>query len=529
MTTHCEPRPLDADWSAYRAQGTALYTAITTGRGRLLAAIDLARALQQQPLELKQELPGLLLLLESARGVPDLREPAVQLAGVLEPWLDRMENWSRWEMVIRYVAGAAAQLGLAEYHVRFLVKLSRILLHTGRVDEASQVVTAALDAAHQAASAVALAKTTTAAVEIALVRPGLERARVIVTETQADPLIQNASGVAQAAAMSYLDVSLAVILRQSGSLDEAVGLLNRTVRRLELFPDADPYLRATAFRVRGVFEWSKGLTGAALHDLRRAARLFTHLGDHFGLAMAFANLGLVYRSIGRLDASETATRSAISAARQWDAPWLMAREIGNLGLVSLFQGRLKEAERLVKRHLQLAARLDIVTEVGRAKGNLGIIYLHQGRYKAARTLMEWDRDVAETHHKLEGLAVACANLSRCYASLGEPHLAEAEGRRALALAEQLGSASMQVMALRALAESSPPPQARQLLEQAYARAEGMRFDRAACRLALAALDTDSARRLRLWDTGRRQLIQMGAAMWLAGHTPDHPPRLPTLV
>lgn len=519
----------DSDWTTYRARGTAQYRAVRAGQGRLQAAVELARELRSQPLELKQELGHILLLLEGAQAYPELHESAVQLVLLLEPWPENMGDWQRWERVLRFVADAAARLSNWEACAAFQRALAAILMHTGRVDRATSAMMTALDTARRSGAPVLIARAVTGAVDILMKQGTVDRARELLLSVREDPVLAAAEGIDQADAWGHLDLALANVSRRAGLLEQAVWYADRAVRRLDDFPEADPYLRALAYRVRGIFEWSKGLNDDALRDLQEAARQYTRLDDPFGRALALGNLGLVYRNAGNLEAAETATRCAVAAAKQMNLAWLLTREIGNLGLVSLFQGRLKEAERLVNHHLRLASRLGIETEVGRAKGNLGVIKLHLGQYEAARELLEWDRAVSEARGLLEGLAVTCANLSRCYADLGDRKQAQADGKRALALAQQVGSKPLEIMALRVLAECVPPERGKPLLCRAYRLATGRRFDRAACLLSLAGLEADSDRRARLWDVGCRQIIQAGAAAWVKGYSAGDPPRLPALV
>ncbi|MBI5666816.1 MAG: tetratricopeptide repeat protein [Chloroflexi bacterium] len=519
----------DSDWVAYRRAGAALYGTVRAGRGRLQAAIELVGGLRSQPLELKRELPQILLLLEGALDYPELHEPTIQLVLLLEPWAEAMADWQRWERVLGLAAVAAARLGQWQACAVFRRALAAIFMHTGRVDSALAAMMMALETARRSGSPVLIARAVTGAVDIMMKQGTVDRARELLLSVENDPVVVAAEGVDRADAWGHLDLALANVSRRAGLLEQAVIYADRAVRRLDDYPDTDPHLRALAYRVRGVFEWAKGLNDDALRDLREAARLYTRLGDPFGRALALGNLGLVYRTTGELDAAETATRRAVQAARQMNLAWLLTREIGNLGLVSLFQGRLKEAERLVNRHLKLASRLGIESEVGRAKGNLGVIKLHQGQYETARDLLEWDRAVSEAKGLLEGLAVVCTNLGRCYGCLGDGKRALDEAERALALARQLGSRALEIMALRVLAECVPPERGKSLLRRAHGLAEGRRFDRAACLLALAALEDDTSRRARLWEVGRRHLVLMGAGTWLSGHSPEDPPRLPALV
>lgn len=518
----------EADWKDCQVEGAALYTAIQSGAGRLEAAIDLVKQLEKQPLEAKKYLGNMLLLIEAARSRPELHETILRLLGLLELWTGYMDDWRRWEAVLWFGVRLAEQFNLPEQQVRFLNSLSAILMNTGRTREACNIVEQGLRIARQTSAAIPLATMVGNAVEILLFQQTAEDLLKVLAEIKTAPCIQAASGKEAAEVDAYLYFAHARLARQTGNLDTAFSYADRAVRCLETYPDINPHLKPEVYRLRGLYSWVAGKP-EAVYDLKRAARLAAQQGNEFTRAIALANLGLHYRNTGKLDRAEYVTDKAISTAKRLHAIWLATREIGNLALVSLFQGRLKEAERLVKRHLKLSVHLGIESEVGRAKGNLGVIKLHLGEYDASYHFLEFGRKATEKLGKLEGMAVIYANLCRCCVSLGRIEEAQRLGKDAVRFSQQIQSIPLQIMSLRALAEAVSLQPARHLLYTAYSLSKGRRFDRAACLIALAGLESNPARRLKFWQCGSQQLIEMGAGAWLQDYSVDYLPRLPALV
>lgn len=516
------------DWLHYQAEGKTLFAAIQRHAGRLESAIKLVKQLETQPLELKQYLGKILLLIEAARPFPELHRGILCLLGLLETWTMYMDDWERWEAVLRFGVEIVEQFELPEQHVRLLNGLSTIFMNTGRPKEACVLIETGLELALQAGAAIPLATMIGNAVEILLYNQTVKEVIARLDGIDIEPCIRSASGIVAAQVNAYLYFAHARLSRQVGNLLEAFTYADRAIQCLESCPDVNLYIKPEAYRLRGIYGWAVGKP-EAVHDLKRAVRLASEVGNEFTRANSLANLGLHYRNMGQLDVAEHLTKQAIGTARRLNAVWLVTREIGNLALVSLFQGRLREAEQLVKRHLNLSSQLGIESEINRAKANLGVIKLHQEEFHVAYQELEYSRKAFEKLGKLEGLAVIYANLCRCYVGTGAIKDARRLGKSAFRISRQLQSVPLEIMALRALAEAVPPGQAERVLHRAYSLSKGRKYDRVACLVSLASLELDNERRLHLWQHASRYLIKLGAGAWVQDNSSKHLPRLPALV
>lgn len=153
-----------------------------------------------------------------------------------------------------------------------------------------------------------------------------------------------------------------------------------------------------------------------------------------------------------------------------------------------------------------------------------------GEYQSGQEGIGAWLDFVEHTGARKAFAADSLNLSHCYAQLGQVDQAREMAENALQIARESDSQVLQGLALRHLADYSPAHERAEYLQQALeiAREYQRRLDEADCLLALASMAEGPQERARLWEQGAAILAEIGAAAWLEGASPDHPPHIPAL-
>jgi tetratricopeptide (TPR) repeat protein len=463
----------------------------------------------------------LLNLLGHARSWPRLYAQAAELVAALGAWPARWGYWDTWEEMLRFALAVTDSKQDAARYFSLLVELAFLLLDTGRLEQALDLGVQVVAQNSEACAPTPLAQAVALVVQI-LMRQGKMADAQHVLEQVEQRLGQSTDA---RGGWVYLCVARAAFLRRQGNLQEALTWADRAVAAAEAPSNDDLHLSGDVCHFRGVMRWAWGEYALAAADLNQAAVLYANSGDHYAEAHVQGNLGLVYWSLGELDQAESLFRQMIATAEQQGARWQMAVATGNLGLVCLSRGKLKQSLEYSEQHLRLATLNQDVQEMMRARGIRGTTLLHLGNFVAALADLDVERVFCEKRGSPEGIVCNYVSYARCLAALGRGEQARALAQRALDIARN-SSPSMQVLALRSLAEQSPVTQQEPPLKEAMslARQMGRQLDQAACLLSLAALKKGEEQTA-LWTQGERLLKRMGAAAWLKRHSPQNPPQI----
>jgi tetratricopeptide (TPR) repeat protein len=475
----------------------------------------------QQPARSAAHCESLLALVEQARSWPRLYARAAELVAALGAWPARWGYWDIWEEMLRFALAVTDSKQDAARYFSLLVELAFLLLDTGRLNQALEIGLQVVEQNGESCTSTPLARAVALVVQILIRQGKMEDAQHVIEQVE-QQLRQatDASG-----AWAYLCVARAAFLRRQGNLEEALSWADQAVAAAESPSNEDLHLRGDVCHFRGVMRWARGEYVLAAADMNRAAMLYANSGDRFAEAHIQGNLGLVYWSLGELDQAENLFRQMIATAEQQGARWQMAVTTGNLGLVCLSRGKLKQSLEYSEQHLRLATLNQDVQEMMRARGIRGTTLLHLGNFVAALADLDVERVFCEKRGSPEGIVCNYVSYARCLAALGRGEQALALAQRALDIARN-SSPSMQVLALRSLAEQSPVAQQEPPLKEALNLAcrMGRQLDQAACLLSLAVLKKGEEQTA-LWTQGERLLKRMGAAAWLKGHSPQNSPQI----
>lgn len=321
------------------------------------------------------------------------------------------------------------------------------------------------------------------------------------------------------------------LMLQRMNIYRAFGLTRQAVELLRQIEEDDLCLEAFDSRLLaewyvhlGLIQcWVEGDYDHALESLELSKIHYHQSGQLKMEAGVLGDIAMVYWNQGDLRRAEGTLRTARGQASRLGDYRALLKLTGNLGLVYLHQGRLNEAYTLIEEHYRLATRLGHLREMRRARGNRGITKYHLRDYDGA--IEDLEADIRTLKAINEGTLYTTVNLSRCYIACGDMERGREMAAWSLAGARERGYYSIEIIALRALAEAQPPDEARELLLLALNAARGKRrMDEAACLLSLAQLTPDSAAHEEYWQEGVKILREMGAQAWIE----VEPLRLPTL-
>jgi tetratricopeptide (TPR) repeat protein len=489
---------------------------------------------EDQPSEVIRHLNSFATLLHQARRYPSMYPLALTLISALHPWPARWGYWDMWKTEVLFAIRAATQLGRLDLQAKFQAYLADILFQTGKFHEA---VENAKQAVYIARNDGALDPLLSAA------ETSINALRALGLAQQADDGLEEFQNIAveivaneKTVPWKRAEVMARIAWLQMGSAygkehtADALMTIAQAIAFLETSPFVEPAILASIYNLRGVVLWRQDEYAQAVQHIKKALDLFSQQGDVFSQASLSGNLGIVYWSMGEFTEAENVLHHCINITEKLNAHARLLKAIRVLAAVYLARGQLQKALRYCERHLELALELNEPFEISGATANRGSIRLHLHKYDAARRDLEAELavDGDKTH---VGVGCSYANLSRCYAGLGQREYGLELAKKAWNLAEINGSARLQIVALRCMAEYQSPAKNKELLHEALilTQKHARPFDQAACLLVLAHLSNNEAERFTLWQQGVNLLKQMGATAWLRGHSITNPPCLPLIV
>jgi class 3 adenylate cyclase/tetratricopeptide (TPR) repeat protein len=268
----------------------------------------------------------------------------------------------------------------------------------------------------------------------------------------------------------------------------------------------------------------------ALPALRRSLVLLPPAarGETFGLpgiaaVLTRSHLAWTLAELGEFDEAVRVAQEGLRLAEERRDPYSLAYALLGLGGTLVRRGQMWEAKGVLERGVGLCAEMPAFFPP--FAGDLAVVYALTGRTAEALDLADRAVRQAQRMQRLGRLALIITHLGEVQLLAGRPAAAEAEGRRALALAEGHKERGNMVYALRLLglaaAEQDPPDLERARVHHAEALALagvlGMRPLAARCHLGLGRLARrrgDAAGAHKHLAEARALFQEMAMTFWL---------------
>jgi len=110
------------------------------------------------------------------------------------------------------------------------------------------------------------------------------------------------------------------------------------------------------------------------------------IGDKTTLAVAYGNLGVLYKIRGDLGSAEEMHKKSLAIEEELGRKEGIASDYGNLGNLYATRGDLKGAEEMYKKSLAVNEELGRKEGMANAYGNLGVLYATRGDLKGAEEM-----------------------------------------------------------------------------------------------------------------------------------------------
>ncbi|MGR0480550.1 MAG: tetratricopeptide repeat protein [Candidatus Electronema sp. V4] len=230
---------------------------------------------------------------------------------------------------------------------------------------------------------------------------------------------------------------LASLLLRTGELTQAEEAYRKVLALAEAHQNKQE--QAMAFGNLGLVYRTRGELDKAEEMHRKALALNQALGRREGMALAFGNLGLVYRTRGELDKAEEMHRKALALNEALGHREGMALAFGNLGLVYQTRGELDKAEEMHRKALALNEALGHKEYMAANYGNLGLVYMTRGELDKAEEMYGKSLEISEALGLKETMANGYTNLGLVYAQRGNLAQAEELWKKSLILYQEMGA------------------------------------------------------------------------------------------
>jgi tetratricopeptide (TPR) repeat protein len=219
-----------------------------------------------------------------------------------------------------------------------------------------------------------------------------------------------------------------------GDLPEA----EKCCKRVLEFAGDDESVQAVAYGNLGVVYRTRGDLDGAEAVYKKALAIDEKLGHPEGMASIYTGLGNICYTRGDLDAAEGMYKKALAINEKLGRLEGMAYNYTGLGNVYVTRGDLDGAEEMHQKSLAIEEKLGRLEGMASAYGNLGNVYQTRGDLDAAEAMYKKALVIDEKLGRLEGMTTTYSNLGKVYQTRGDLDRADAMYKKALANNEKLG-------------------------------------------------------------------------------------------
>ncbi|MBN1970585.1 MAG: tetratricopeptide repeat protein [Candidatus Delongbacteria bacterium] len=229
-------------------------------------------------------------------------------------------------------------------------------------------------------------------------------------------------------------------------------------------------LKAKTWRQFGTIMMRRGFYDKAEEYFTSAIVISEKIKDLKELANSTANIGIVYKIIGKIKLALDCYKTSLDIFNKIDDEAGYARVVGNLGIIYKDTGDYEKAIECYNKKIQISLKYNNVKELAFAYGNLGIVHEELSEFDKAKYYYLKKKELATKLGDLRSMAMVLGNLCSLNTKIENSDAAMDLAKNQLEILESLGDKRGQAMALtnigNLLLNYSSPDKALELFKQA---------------------------------------------------------------
>ena len=500
--------------------------------GRFQRAIAHIKTHKQQPDLIKPHFHSLLTLLDHADKRPSLLPMSADLIMNLRPLPKLWGFWDDWLRVCRWGADLLAQLGREREQAWLLADIIEILFELGRYDDGLAMTKTLFSIAETAGAIRPLLRGGhTAVTRLLLI--GRQQDGFDLYHRQFRILVDLSSTMAKEDrlyAKTLLILQETHVMRVQGRQHEAIPKIETILTQLADWPDAPLDLWRDVYHHQGGVFLANCRYVESVASVKKAITYAVQMDDEFYEAALYEDLSQPLWNLGAFDKVEAAARRTIFLSEKLNANWSLSQSLGSLSEVFLMRKQLSEASIWIERRIELTKRMGEDKGIYAAYATRGIVHLLSGQTESALYNLQLCEAGFRELRVLRWLSMTEANLSWCYADMGDHQQALFYARQAVAHSREMRADTQEIIALRCLSRFQSGKEKLKSLNRSLQLSQNHNqpFNQAAILLLLGATIENKKDQAAFWHKATILLNDMGAEAWLEGHSPDNPPQLPLI-
>jgi tetratricopeptide (TPR) repeat protein len=194
---------------------------------------------------------------------------------------------------------------------------------------------------------------------------------------------------------------------------------------LQLF-EATENLKGTAMAYNNLGNIYRGWKeyGKALECYAKAQQADQKLGNRQGVASRMSNIGITYKYMGRLDKAMELYAGALAIDKELGDKSGMATRLNNIGIIYQAQGNDAKAMELFQEALALDEETGNTRGMSSRLNNMAVIYSRQGRHQEALRCSLHSLRISQEEEDKRALSSDYVNLYKIYDALGQKNEAQ---------------------------------------------------------------------------------------------------------
>ncbi|MFO7619407.1 MAG: tetratricopeptide repeat protein, partial [Thermoplasmata archaeon] len=228
---------------------------------------------------------------------------------------------------------------------------------------------------------------------------------------------------------------------KKGDYDKAMSNLKDAIK---IFAETGSEQRDTgnALRAIGNIHWGKGDFGSAREYYERSLAVMEKANDLYGIAAAFANIGIAYDGLGEWDKALNFYNRGLENYEKVGDKSGIAITLGNIGLACQNKGDLKSSIEFYRRSLEIKERIGDRQGIAMSLNNIGNNHTATGDLDKA---LDFHKRSLVIHEKIgdkRGVAMSLNNVGVVHNLMGETDEALKSHLRSLEVCSDIGQKNL---------------------------------------------------------------------------------------